>query len=705
MKPDVVVVCAGISLLGSAALGPHLIAEPCSSYSFTPVFCEDFEDYCSPPPAQGQDCAAGSTPDNTAFLNTWPADGTCDPVSLVDYLATGADVRGTFGSLCVQHSVAWDDGRTEYLYRHVHDLTPQIIAHPSNTVEADGIDGAGAIDKPLEAGGVPSGYVDSMDRTLRPEALKGSFYLHPLDGVNKAGLANMIYYHEIFLDDDRAPTDFTLTTCPTEGSGANYADCNCTLLNPDATCDAGSCAGTPVCAGTCDWYECDGTCTGGPNMGQACISDSDCSQCVGGPNEGQSCAWFDDPVCKSCDSGPNVGQTCSTNADCGSGVCETGPRVGQACANDAACGECIGGYSPGGTCDENQDCQHTCGPGQSTVCEAGANEGLACTEDTDCVYKYPVLKRTDGQVHASFAIGLMSIYDTNPCDLDQGRFPSEWRLAVYDGKTWQTFKAPLFDIPLTSPPDMMDLYPLYGWNRIDFAIGADYIEVRLTNIQSQALYSGIGACIFGTCKGGANHEQSCTSDANCAAGEPLIPNEYLVARVPRQYKGPFNKYALGPGKGRDLTDPQNPGPEQCLSAFSSADIISDEIVLYDGTFVALSGACCSAGDCSITSRNACESAGGVFHGFGSTCDQIVCCPEPFADSDRDGDVDQVDFAAFQACFTGPGGTLSGAICTCFDRTDSTGEGPPDNAIDASDWSRFEACASGAGISADADCGD
>jgi hypothetical protein len=329
---------------------------------------------------------------------------------------------------------------------------------------------------------------------------------------------------------------------------------------------------------------------------------------------------------------------------------------------------------------------------------------MACTDDVQCIYKYPVLIRTDGADHDSLAIGLMAIYDTEPCFMDQGRYPSEWRLAVYDGKTWQTFQAPLFDIPLTSPADIMDLYPLYGWNRIDFAIGAEDIEVRLTNIQSQALYSGIGACIFGTCKGGADNNESCRTDADCAAGAPLIPNEYLVARVPRKYKGPFNKYAIGPGKGRDLTDPQNPGAEQCLPAFSTADIISDEIVLYDGTFVALSGACCLAGDCSISTRNACESAGGVFHGFESTCEEIICCPEPFADSDRDGDVDQSDFGVFQACFTGPGGTLSGNVCTCLDRTDSTGEGPPDNAIDSGDWNRFEACASGAGIPADVNCG-
>jgi len=30
----------------------------------------------------------------------------------------------------------------------------------------------------------------------------------------------------------------------------------------------------------------------------------------------------------------------------------------------------------------------------------------------------------------------------DPCDLDQGWYPTEWRMVVYDGVNWHTFKAP-----------------------------------------------------------------------------------------------------------------------------------------------------------------------------------------------------------------------------------------------------------------------
>ncbi len=78
----------------------------------------------------------------------------------------------------------------------------------------------------------------------------------------------------------------------------------------------------------------------------------------------------------------------------------------------------------------------------------------------------------------------------------------------------------------------------------------------------------------------------------------------------------------------------------------------------------------------------------------------VCNPLVFADDDGDGDVDQVDFAAFQACYTGsPSEGYTPTVlagCSCFDN-DS------DNDVDSDDAGDFEACASGAGITADTLC--
>jgi hypothetical protein len=75
----------------------------------------------------------------------------------------------------------------------------------------------------------------------------------------------------------------------------------------------------------------------------------------------------------------------------------------------------------------------------------------------------------------------------------------------------------------------------------------------------------------------------------------------------------------------------------------------------------------------------------------------MTCHTPFADADGDGDVDQADFAAFQACFSGPGGGLF-VNCDCFDRDD-------DKDVDSDDAGRFEACASGPGVTASTTCGN
>jgi len=71
------------------------------------------------------------------------------------------------------------------------------------------------------------------------------------------------------------------------------------------------------------------------------------------------------------------------------------------------------------------------------------------------------------------------------------------------------------------------------------------------------------------------------------------------------------------------------------------------------------------------------------------------CPVPFADADEDGDVDQDDYGAFQACFTGMGGGVPEG-CECFDRPE---EGYPrgDHDIDQDDWGAFEACATGPAV--------
>lgn len=81
----------------------------------------------------------------------------------------------------------------------------------------------------------------------------------------------------------------------------------------------------------------------------------------------------------------------------------------------------------------------------------------------------------------------------------------------------------------------------------------------------------------------------------------------------------------------------------------------------------------------------------------------LACGNPFADADKDGDVDQADFAMLQACYTGSSGEVSDE-CRCFDRKDPL-QPLPDGDVDNTDVAAFEACASGPGVPADPTCDD
>ncbi len=88
--------------------------------------------------------------------------------------------------------------------------------------------------------------------------------------------------------------------------------------------------------------------------------------------------------------------------------------------------------------------------------------------------------------------------------------------------------------------------------------------------------------------------------------------------------------------------------------------------------------------------------------FDSCSGQAGCsCSDPFADVDGDGDVDQVDFAQYQRCYTGPGGAIS-VGCTCLDRP-QPGFPNGDGDVDVDDLGPFIFCASGPDVSADAGC--
>ncbi|MBP7933541.1 MAG: hypothetical protein KA354_02730 [Phycisphaerae bacterium] len=81
--------------------------------------------------------------------------------------------------------------------------------------------------------------------------------------------------------------------------------------------------------------------------------------------------------------------------------------------------------------------------------------------------------------------------------------------------------------------------------------------------------------------------------------------------------------------------------------------------------------------------------------FGS---QASFCSDPFADTDRDGDVDMVDFGQWQLCFTGGPATIP-QECTCFDLAEPLGT------IDGADLAFFTNCWSGPSLPANKSCDD
>ena len=93
--------------------------------------------------------------------------------------------------------------------------------------------------------------------------------------------------------------------------------------------------------------------------------------------------------------------------------------------------------------------------------------------------------------------------------------------------------------------------------------------------------------------------------------------------------------------------------------------------------------------CVYASEADCLAQGGTYQGQNTSCGPTTCCPDPFADADRDGDVDEDDFGAFQRCYTGAGGgVLEG--CACFDQ-DKDGD------VDDDDFTAFSSVWTGPNV--------
>lgn len=153
----------------------------------------------------------------------------------------------------------------------------------------------------------------------------------------------------------------------------------------------------------------------------------------------------------------------------------------------------------------------------------------------------------------------------------------------------------------------------------------------------------------------------------------------------RQYTGPFNRISLIMGNSVTTSGKTN---------------YVDQVELRQGVLITPIpvGACCvrtglGTGTCSVTTEADCTGdQDGAYLGDATVCgnNNLNCgdfCPDVYADTDYDGDVDMSDFGYFQNCMTGPGWVTVPSDCLCLDR-----EGDGD--IDSDDLYFFTNCLSG-----------
>lgn len=283
----------------------------------------------------------------------------------------------------------------------------------------------------------------------------------------------------------------------------------------------------------------------------------------------------------------------------------------------------------------------SCGPGRSfpIVCQQWLHDQTA----TPC----PPLSTV---VRSSLCFGWLAHLDRNPCDLENGRRPTQYHAATFDGLKWYDLRHNVF-------PGMGDFNHDEGGAWFQLTIKTSTYVARLES-----------------------------TTAGLSEGT-----------IPRQYTGPFNHVAFGTAPGCQL----NPSTGACTTAAACWTIAAENLnhgwrrtfidtpVLVDGVLISMSGACCGTdGTCSVLDEATCIATGGRFKGISTTCENTLCCPLPFADVDHDGDVDLDDFGFFQLCYNGSGPAPTG--CECLDRN-------ADCKVNASDFTSFGACSTGPNV--------
>lgn len=304
----------------------------------------------------------------------------------------------------------------------------------------------------------------------------------------------------------------------------------------------------------------------------------------------------------------------------------------------------------------------------------GVDRAPIVLTDIDCAdgsgFTRPRLDLTgDGQAHNVFAFGLLAVADQDPCDTSaigpqSPKVPLMEVPVIFDGLNWKPMTLANFPTMQQGPASP----PFSNTNGMP---GSNLLPTNLT----QATIEPYGSKRFNTLR-----IDVLTDTVRFVLGkrqgsaDPAPGDTVWVATVPRQYLGAFRAAHLG-------TPACVPSPWHHYV---------DEVFLTGGVFTSgldPYGACCAPSGCSdVASQTACPV--GTFSPW-TGCGEIICCPMPWPDADRDGDVDATDFAGMQRCLTGGVPEVT-AECTCFDHNN-------DNRIDVVDLEAFIDCGTGPGI--------
>ncbi|HSW44294.1 MAG TPA: hypothetical protein VLM89_01855 [Phycisphaerae bacterium] len=312
-----------------------------------------------------------------------------------------------------------------------------------------------------------------------------------------------------------------------------------------------------------------------------------------------------------------------------------------------------------------------------------------------------------GRTWSSIAFGLLAIMDKDPCGLDEQSIdahkPTMDHFVVFDGNKWRELRNNRYRGLLNLPAQGGQTLP---WGDPNQSPNPGGFDPSMQLDPSETL-----DCNNFTSGGGGRNRvyMKIISDwillyvqNNFYDPAKTLPPWH--ACVPRVYKGPFDAISVGVGPGCELdsatyTCKQGGTPKQCLTYSTNFEAYwrprLETMSLYDGELIyaGMEGACCKPdGECVVTDQANCALYNGSWRGMNTTCQQYLCCPTPFANVDApsgDRDVDQVDFAAFQLCYTG-GSTGVPSGCECLDRNS-------DNRINAADFTQFNNCYTGANV--------